>query len=216
MSKIKAIFWDCDGTITHSEDSFLKACRRVFRDYGIKITDKFFVEENFINNISVFELMKRAGYDDAEILKAREKRNVVYAEILKKEVAFAEGVQETLEYLKNKVTMGIVSNAYREHLDITMDELSLHNYFNFALSQEDVKRSKPDPESYILAVKKSAFAPGQCVAVEDNLRGVTAAKNAGIRCFLIPNRLTPDIVCDSADKIFTDANGLLAYLKNEL
>lgn len=216
MMDIQTIFWDCDGTLANSEMLFLQACRTVFKDYGVVIPDQFISEENFGKNISVFDLLKRSGFDDDTIRAARIKRNEVYAAYLRDRVSFMDGVENTLRFLKGKILMGIVSNAYREHLNITIEKLLLNEYFNFSIAGEDVKKSKPDPESYLLAIEKAGTNPSHCLAIEDNTRGVFAAKNAGIQCFLIPNELMPRDDYRFADKVFRNAHDLLAFLKNEL
>ena len=45
---------------------------------------------------------------------------------------------------------------------------------------EDVTRKKPDPEAYLLVMKKLGAKPEECLVFEDSLNGVMAAKTAGI------------------------------------
>ena len=47
------------------------------------------------------------------------------------------------------------------------------------VSNEDVTKSKPDPEMYITAINKFGLKPEECIVVEDNPNGIQAGKAAG-------------------------------------
>ena len=47
------------------------------------------------------------------------------------------------------------------------------------LSNEDVARSKPDPEIYLSAMKRLGVTPAQTLVVEDAPHGLEAARRAG-------------------------------------
>ena len=51
-------------------------------------------------------------------------------------------------------------------------------YLEFYLSNQDVVKSKPDPEIYDVAIQRLGLKPGECVVVEDNENGIRAAKGA--------------------------------------
>ena len=50
---------------------------------------------------------------------------------------------------------------------------------DFTLSNQDVKKSKPDPEIYNVAIKRFGLSPKECLIVEDNINGINAAKASG-------------------------------------
>lgn len=53
------------------------------------------------------------------------------------------------------------------------------------VSADEVERGKPDPQGYLLAAKKLAVAPEDCIAFEDSPIGVQAALAAGMRVILV-------------------------------
>ena len=69
---------------------------------------------------------------------------------------------------------------------------SLDQYFDCIISNEDVKRSKPDPEMYIKAMKKLSLEPEECLIVEDNINGIRAAYASGAHVIKVtePNEVT--------------------------
>ena len=55
----------------------------------------------------------------------------------------------------------------------------LLQYFDFFLSNQDVLKSKPDPEIYLTAMARMNVRPDECLVVEDNHNGIKAARDAG-------------------------------------
>jgi beta-phosphoglucomutase-like phosphatase (HAD superfamily) len=85
-------------------------------------------------------------------------------------------------------------------------------YFNFVLTGDDYTKFKPDPEPYVLAVRKSGFQKKECIAIEDSERGLISAKRAGISCIVIPTELTKTGNFSQADKILGNIKEVLEEL----
>ena len=60
-----------------------------------------------------------------------------------------------------------------------MEKAGLMEYLDLIMSNEDVKKSKPDPEIYISATQKLELEPKECLILEDNKNGIAAAKRSG-------------------------------------
>ena len=50
---------------------------------------------------------------------------------------------------------------------------------DFTLSNQDVTKSKPDPEIYNTAITRLGLKPEECLIVEDNPNGIKAALASG-------------------------------------
>ena len=59
--------------------------------------------------------------------------------------------------------------------------------FPVTVTADDVTRTKPDPEPYLLAAKLLAVDPARCAVLEDSPNGVTSAEAAGCRVFAVPS-----------------------------
>ena len=75
--------------------------------------------------------------------------------------------------------MACASNSIRNSIQLMMEQSDLLQYLDFFLSNQDVVKSKPDPEIYIKAMERLGLQPGECVICEDNKNGIQAAKSAG-------------------------------------
>ena len=75
--------------------------------------------------------------------------------------------------------LALASNSVRITIDMMMEKADLKKYLDFTLSNQDVQKSKPDPEIYNVAIKKLGLSPKECLIVEDNINGINAAKASG-------------------------------------
>ena len=80
------------------------------------------------------------------------------------------------------------------------------------LAQGDYARAKPEPDPYLRAVERLGLEPDRCLVIEDSERGLRAAKAAGLRCWVIPSRLTAGGRFDAADAVLGDLAAAAARL----
>ncbi|WP_299408249.1 HAD family phosphatase [Acaryochloris sp. IP29b_bin.148] len=99
-----------------------------------------------------------------------------------------EGLIELVEQLLQAgMKLAIVSGALRAEVRMTLNRTDLEAAFPITVTSEDVKKSKPDPSGYQLAIKRLNrkfpalnLAPCDCLAIEDSFAGIQAAKLAQI------------------------------------
>ncbi len=187
---IKAILWDNDGVLVDTEKLYFQASQEVLSEVGIDLTAELFIELSLRQGRSVFELASAQGVRPDVIDRLHTKRNRRHSELLRNGVPILEGVQETLGRLQGKLIMGIVTSCLKEHFDIIHAGTGLLPYFDFVLTREDYKKSKPNPEPFLTAAAQNELRPEECIIVEDSARGLAAANAADIRCLVVPNRLT--------------------------
>jgi len=75
--------------------------------------------------------------------------------------------------------LAVASNSIRKTVKMMMEQASLMKYLDFYLSNQDVTTGKPDPEIYIKAIQKLNLQPNECLIVEDNEKGIQAARGSG-------------------------------------
>lgn len=187
---IKAIFWDNDGVLVETEHLYFLATQRILASSGITLTEQMYIELLLVQNRGAWHLALEKGITPDEIASLRLKRDELYSQLLKTESRVVDGVKETLDKLRGRFLMGIVTSSKRSHFDVIHQSSGLLDYFDFALTREDYVHSKPHPEPYLTAINKSGFKADECVAVEDSQRGLIAAAAAGLSCIIIPNGLT--------------------------
>jgi HAD superfamily hydrolase (TIGR01509 family) len=68
--------------------------------------------------------------------------------------------------------------------------VGLGDRFQAVRTRDDVVRAKPWPDLFLAAAEALGVDPARSIALEDSVHGVTAAKQAGMFCVAVPNRIT--------------------------
>jgi HAD superfamily hydrolase (TIGR01509 family) len=81
----------------------------------------------------------------------------------------------------------LVTSSERAFMDAVLASTALA--FDVTVCADDVTRTKPDPEPYLLAAKLLGTDPESCVVLEDSPNGVAAAEAAGCQVIAVPSLL---------------------------
>lgn len=107
--------------------------------------------------------------------------------------------------------LALASSASLQRIELFLRKLGLEQHFVVIACGDDVKRSKPAPDIFLLAAEMLGVDPVECVVVEDAENGVRAAKAAGMKCIAYggsdhntDNLLDADIIVKDFDQ-FVDA-----------
>ncbi len=83
---------------------------------------------------------------------------------------------------------------------------------------DNVTHKKPSPELFLLAAKRMAIDPSDCVVIEDAPNGIQAAKAAGSRCIAVTNTfgaehlIEADLICNSLEEVALETiKGLIEH-----
>ncbi len=201
---IKAIFWDNDGVLVDTEHLYFEASRDALRQVDIELSMEQFAHISLGLGKSSLCLASEQGVSDSTLETLRQYINQRYAELLQNGAAPMTGASETLKALHGKVAMAIVTSSKREHFDLIHQNNGLLGFFDFILTREDYQYSKPNPEPYLKALEISGLRAEECLVIEDTRRGFEAARQAGMRCVVLPNRLAPDNEFDDAFQVISE------------
>jgi HAD superfamily hydrolase (TIGR01509 family) len=210
MSKIKAILWDNDGVLVDTEGLYFLATREVLETIGVDLTEEVYAALFLSAGRGAWHLAEQAGATAAQIADLRRRRDDLYSEMLIAQEVIIDGAAEVLARLHGKYVMGIVTSSQKQHFELIHRSTGLLKYFDFVIANGDYQRSKPDPQPYLIAIERSGFDKDECIAVEDSERGLKSAIAAGVRCLIVPNRLTSSSVFSGAHKVLrsiTDVPG---------
>jgi HAD superfamily hydrolase (TIGR01509 family) len=104
-----------------------------------------------------------------------------YQAAFKPKLKLIEGLPEFLEKAyRGGIRMAIGSAAIMFNIDFVVDNLKIRHYFDSIISADEVKRSKPHPETYLKCAEALGVEPRLCVVFEDAPKGVESAANAGM------------------------------------
>lgn len=92
-----------------------------------------------------------------------------------------EGAENVLSYLREKYTLHIISNGFKETTLTKMNLSGLNPYFDNVIISEDVGVNKPNPEIFEYALDKAKATKGESIMIGDSLEAdIYGALNFGI------------------------------------
>jgi HAD superfamily hydrolase (TIGR01509 family) len=92
--------------------------------------------------------------------------------------------------------LAVATNSIRATAVALLSYSGILEFFDVIVSNEDVSSPKPDPEIYLLASTMLGLETQDCLVIEDNHYGVTAAVSAGCPVEILddPNNLDLEFV----------------------
>lgn len=207
----RAVIFDFDGVITDSEILHYRAFNMALEKYGIEITKKDYYKKylgltdlDFFKELAAQNILSVTEPQTQDLLK---QKNHFFEQLAQSGGHIIEGVVEFLEMLKqNSIPMSICSGALRSEIELILHKAKLRSYFSDITSAEEVKRGKPDPQGFLIALKKlnEQYQPeiksSDCVVIEDSHWGLEAAKNAKMHTIAVTNSYDADELC-MAEKV---------------
>jgi HAD superfamily hydrolase (TIGR01509 family) len=103
------------------------------------------------------------------------------------------------------VPCALVSSSLRPVVDAVLEAVGRER-FAATVSGDDVDRTKPHPDPYLLAAELLGVPATSCVALEDSDVGATSARAAGCRTVVVPS-LAP-VADELADLVVGSLDGL--------
>ena len=180
--KIKAVIFDLDGVLLDAREWHFEALNKALDIFGIEITLNEHLEfyDGLPTRIKLKKLSEIKGlpynlHDLINNLKQRFTSDLIHT---KCSPYFAhEFLMSKLK--QNNIKMAVASNSVSKTVTLAMNYTNLGKFMEFCLSNEDVKKPKPDPEIYNTAINKLGFNPKEVLIIEDNFNGIKAAKASG-------------------------------------
>jgi HAD superfamily hydrolase (TIGR01509 family) len=101
------------------------------------------------------------------------------------------GVPELVGRLRGRARLAVVSGTCRENVRVVLDAAGLVDAFDLIVGKEDIRRPKPAPDPYRLALRRLEVEAGDAITLEDSPTGLASALAAGVRAVAIGHRREP-------------------------
>jgi HAD superfamily hydrolase (TIGR01509 family) len=214
VSRIEAVVFDLDGVLVESDHIWHEVRESFARERGGAWTER---SEADMSGMSSTE-WSRYLHDVVGLAGTPQELNdEVVRRMLARyedELPLIDGAADAVRRLATRFRLAVASSSNREVIDGVLDAAGVSEFFDAAVSSEEVARGKPAPDVFLEAAARLGVAPDHCAAIEDSTKGIRAAHAAGMRVVAIPNRRYPPAAdaLDLADEIA----GSVAELSPEL
>jgi beta-phosphoglucomutase len=189
---LKALIFDMDGTLVHSDPVHLEAFAEVLKAEGVDINEEIYRskiigrtnEAIFASLLPHLPVEKHETYADEKEATFRR---------MAQDLKPLEGLLDLLGWAEMRgIRIALVTNAPRLNADHMLEALGLAGRFEVEITIEEVERGKPDPLPYLTALERLGIQADEAIAFEDSPSGMRAAKAAGLFSFGVLTGLTGD------------------------
>lgn len=198
-----AVLFDFDGILVDTEWAIYQAWLRTFQRHGHDLPLSLYTRcigsdfDTWSPKVYLEELTK-LEFDWVDLDEARQVE--IRAEL--EEEGAIEGVTELLAAIKGQgIALAVVSSSSHGWVDGWLEKLGLRDYFSEVICKGDAARIKPAPDLYLAAAAVLGVAPRDCLVIEDSQNGLFAAHAAGMRTWIVPNRVTAGLDFSLAEKV---------------
>ncbi len=179
----KAVIFDMDGVICHTNPFHSIAFQQFFAKRNLQPTEEEFAEHMYgKSNSYIMSHFFERKIEGNELLELEDEKESLFREIYQHHVDPIGGFLEFFHQLhENGFKTGVATSAPMANLELIAGKLDLFPYFGSVLASENVTKHKPDPEVYLKSAENLKVNPKDCVVFEDSFSGITAGLNAGMK-----------------------------------
>jgi HAD superfamily hydrolase (TIGR01509 family) len=219
FSDTKLYIFDLQQTLLNDFEPHFEAHKAIITEYYKGNIKEAMDEIIQLWGISVFDVYKKLfgpTLSDNEINTLVERRDQIYIDIFtRSKPKLCEGAKEALMLLKSQnYTIAVVSGIRRNLLETGLKKTNLFVYVDYMLGADDTKKSKPDPEPFLLAASHFQLPPEHCVMIGDSFLDIRGAKKAGMKAIGVLTGFTAknELLAEGADLVIDNLKELPKFI----
>lgn len=207
VKNYKAILFDLNGTMVDDMSFHIDSWHTILTGLGAHMTREETKKQCYGKNHELLERVFPGRFNDEEKDKMEIEKETRYQNLFRPLLKLIDGLEAFMQHAHDKgIKMGIGSAAIMFNIDFVIDGLNIRHYFDAIVSANDVKISKPDPETWLQCAAKMDIDPADCLVFEDAPKGVESAQRAGMDVVVITT------MHEEAE--FAQYKNIVAFIKN--
>ena len=215
LQRCQSIILDFDGLLADSEPFHYRAYNEVFERYGHTLDpDEYWVEwtskgKGIAGEIERHDL--NLGVDPKDL---RQEKFAVYSRFCKSgDIKLFPDTLPLVKILASTHKLAIASGSWKEDIQAILKNADALSLFPIILGKASAPREKPHPDIFLNAAQDMGCPPESCLVLEDALKGLTAATQAGMPCLIIKSPLNRNINFAGADLVLSSLAELVSLLE---
>ncbi|MEU6272129.1 HAD family phosphatase [Streptomyces populi] len=186
-SALQAVLLDMDGTLVDTEGFWWDVEVAVFEALGHTL------DESWRHVVVGGPMTRSAGFlieatgADITLPELSVLLNDGFEERIGHSLPLMPGAARLLvELAAHEIPTALVSASHRRIIDRVLGAIGSH-FFALTVAGDEVERTKPFPDPYLLAAARLGAEPGRCAVIEDTSTGVASAEAAGCQVIAVPS-----------------------------
>jgi HAD superfamily hydrolase (TIGR01509 family) len=202
MRPVAAVF-DMDGLMIDSEPLSQQTWASILADFGYTLDEETIARMTGRRTVESAQIvLAKYSLPFTALELAAEKRRRWDARWIRGVPAKPGLFMLEAELKRRGLRWAVATSSPRDYAEGILKQLGLHARCQAVAAGDEVARGKPDPEIYLLAAERLGAPARLCLAFEDSLPGVTAARAAGMRVIAVPDGTADPHRYAHADHVF--------------
>jgi len=177
--RAKGLIFDMDGTLADSMPVHFLAWEATGTKHGFLYPRETFYRNAGMPSADIVRFVNRGqGLDLDPEFVSREKERAFLAMIDR--IRPIDDVFAIVKQSFGRIPLAVGTGEYRAIADRVIDVIGVRPYLTVIVAADDVRRPKPDPETFLRCAERMGVAPESCQVFEDGEPGLIAGERAGM------------------------------------
>ena len=190
---IKAVIFDMDGLMFDSEVLGIEMMKKTMEHFPFEYdhdlnTRIIGTTKEHIRKQFTLQYGDQFPFD--EVMQHKKEMTLRYYH--ENDIPKKSGLMELLQFLKeNDYRLGVATSTYRDEAEFMLKKADIYHFFDEIVCGDEVKRSKPNPDIYLTALRKLQVTAEEAIVLEDSENGLRAGQSAGIATIFVKDLVHP-------------------------
>jgi len=211
--QIKAILFDMDGVVVDSENLYSQSEKKLLAQYGVKFNQSDWYYIKGCTEKQFYDLVYAKFNINIPRDQLIDKGRNFLKNIFTQKLDYMNGFNEIHSIFKKQYKLALVTSTGPELVNHIDSLLSIYEKFDIVITSKDTTIHKPQPEPYLIAMKRLQLEPNQCIVFEDSIQGIKAGKAAGSYVIALEGSLEKEVLTE-ADLIISSFYDLIKNISS--
>jgi HAD superfamily hydrolase (TIGR01509 family) len=191
MAPIDALIFDLDGVMVDTEPISQAAWNTVLKPFDVALSEEIcgrIIGHRSDQCACIIKTALHLSIDPGDLLRRKKE---AFNRLLAHDIPVMPGLRRMVDKLSDhRIAWAVATSSPSAYARKILRRIGLWEQCSAMATGDEVCRSKPAPDVYLLAAQRLGASPGRCLALEDSLPECQAAVAAGMVTVAVSNHLT--------------------------